>query len=723
MPLTSETRLGPYELTELLGSGGTGDVYKAIDTRLNRTVAVKLLKGPDTARLVREAQLIAALNDAHICAVYDIGPDYLVMEYVEGIPIKGPLPLIESLNLATQIAAALEAAHSQGIIHRDLKPRNILVNHGIVKLLDFGHAKLLSSSPADDPVTLPGSILGTAAYMSPEQAQGKSADFRSDIFAFGIVLYEMFSGRQPFTGDTVLDVLNSIVNSEPRTLDTSLDLNGIVMRCLRKDPADRFQSMGEVTGALAQIRIKESKSEEQPSIAVLPFSNLSDDPENEYFCEGLTEEIINKLSQIPALRVTARTSAFAFRKQGEDIRKIAEILGVHTILEGSVRKSGTRLRVTPQLIKAADGYHVWSTTYDRERSEVFAIQDDISEAIARALQVRVYHGPTSSIPAYEAFLKARYHLWKMTPESFARSRECYEQAIALDPEFALAYSGYAGYYLLRGLLGMDAADEAMPAARTNARKALEIDRFISEAHVVLATVAIVYDYDLHEAQRQFELAMGRETVPPSARMFHAFYYLLPRGKPEEAVREVQQGLRDDPLNPTLHFVLGVSLLEIGSDDAAFREFHESLELDQNYVQSMAALAMAYFSRGLTSDALTWAERRHSLRPEDPLSIGLYAGLLVVSGDETLARKVIEKLGNGQSFGSPFGLTIFNILIGNIDEVAHWLEMMMQQHFGAGVFYILHGPLGKGLLSSPSWPELVKNLKIPETILSISGPGL
>ena len=723
MPLTSETRLGPYELTELLGSGGNGEVYKAIDTRLNRTVAIKLLKGPNTDRLVHEAQLIAALNNPHICAVYDIGPDYLVMEYVEGTPVKGPLPAIEALNLAIQIATALEAAHSQGIIHRDLKPGNILVNRGNVKLLDFGHATLLSSGPPDDPATLPGIPLGTAAFMSPEQARGKPADFRSDVFSFGVVLYEMLSGRRPFTGDTVLDLLNNIVNDEPQPLETLPELNRILTRCLRKDPADRFQSMAEVMEALAQIRISTSKSEEKPSIAVLPFSNLSGDPENEYFCEGLTEEIINKLAQLPGLRVMARTSAFVFRKPDEDIRKIAELLGVQTILEGSVRKSGTRLRVTPQLINGADGYHLWSKSYDRESSEVFAVQDDISEAIAKALQLRLYHGPTLSIPAYEAFLKARYYVWKMTPESLARSRECYEHAIALDPEFALAQSGYATYCLMCALLGTGPANEAMADARAKARKALEIAPSLAEPHVVLAMVAILYDFDLHEAERQFELAMSREAVPPMVHLFHAFYYLLPMGEQQEAVRELQQGLRDDPLNATLHFMLGVCLLESSRDEEALRQFHECLEIDQHSVQAMGALAMVYWSRGMNSDALVWAERRHSLTPEDPLSIGLFAGLLAVSGSASLAKKLVEQFGDGQSYGAPYGLAVFHTLLGEIDEAAHWLERLMQQRYVAAVFYMLHGPLGKRLQSSPSWPALAKTLNIPKTILSTRGPGI
>src|SRR5262245_61762351 len=327
MQLSPHTRRGPKEITGLRGTGGTGEVYKATDTRLNRSVAIKCLTGPDVDRLEREARVIAAMNNPYICSIYDIGDDYLVMEYVEGDPIRGPLPLSECLNLAGQIATALEAAHSRGVVHRDLKPANILVGHGIVKLLDFGHAKQLTSSPSEaDSETLAGTVLGTAAYMSPEQVQGKSVDARSDVFSFGVVLYDIVSGKRAFPGDTVLDVLNAVAYDEPRQLETTPELQTLVMRCLNKEPAKRFQSMAEVKEALSRVHVH--KPTKQPSIAVLPFANLSGNEDNEYFCEGLTEEIITQLAQIPGLRVTARTSAFVFQKQAADIRKIAETLDV-----------------------------------------------------------------------------------------------------------------------------------------------------------------------------------------------------------------------------------------------------------------------------------------------------------------------------------------------------------------------------------------------------------
>jgi serine/threonine-protein kinase len=688
-------------------------VYKAVDTRLNRSVAIKTLKGPDKERLEREARVIATLNHPHVCAIYDVGDDFLVMEYVEGAPIHGPLPLRECLSLATQIASALEAAHAQGIVHRDLKPANILVHRGSVKLLDFGHAKQLASGPSkDDPITLTGPVLGTAAYMSPEQAQGKSSDARSDVFAFGAVLYELVSGRRAFPGDGVLDVLNAVVHDEPRPLETTPELQGIVTRCLSKDPANRFQSMSEVRAALAQVRLHQPKK--QPSIAVLPFANLSGDTENEYFCDGLTEEIINQLAQIPGLRVTARTSVFVFQKRTEDIRKIAETLDVQTLLEGSVRESGTRLRITVQLINAVDGYHLWSKGYDRTKAEVFEVQDDIAGAIARSLQLRLYHGSTVNIPAFEAYLKARHFLWKLTPESLAQSREHYERAIALDPDFALAHCGYADYFLARVILGMVPADEALPSARANARKALELDPSLPDAHAVLGTVATLLDLDWHEAERRFDLAVVREAVSSSVRVLHAYYYLLPRGRANDAVKELEQALRDDPLNATLHRVLGVCLFNTGRDADASSQFHEALELDEHSIPAMAVIAMDYWAHGRHDDALAWAERAYSLTPWDVLPIGLYAGLLSSSGDATRARKVIAKLGDDRSHGAPFARGLFHMLAGEIDEATAWVQKAVQQRYVAGVFQLMFSPVGKNLRSSGRWPAIAAMLNLPET---------
>jgi TolB-like protein/predicted Ser/Thr protein kinase len=407
-------RLGPYEVVALLGAGGMGEVYKARDTRLDRTVAIKVLPAAaadDADRLRRfehEARAIASLNHPHICQLYDIGPGYLVLEYIDGEPLRGPVAAPEAVRQAIQIARALEAAHLRGILHRDLKPTNVLITRdGTIKLVDFGLAKLLRSSSGDaDDVTrtvahtVAGAIWGSPGYMSPEQAAGNALDVPSDVFSFGIVLHELLTGvRASHEGDAFRSG-----QAAPSGLAR------IVQRCLAVNPRDRFQTMSEVRDVLeyASRDLTSAARDRKPSIAVLPFANMSADKENEYFGDGLAEEVINALAQVSGLQVAGRTSSFLFRGKDLDLAEVGRRLNVEHLLEGSVRKAGNRVRVTAQLIKVADGFHVWSDRYDRELTDIFAIQDEITHAIASALRIRlsVDSSPSRShspnLRAYEA---------------------------------------------------------------------------------------------------------------------------------------------------------------------------------------------------------------------------------------------------------------------------------------------------------------------------------
>ncbi len=503
MTLVPGNKLGPYEILSLIGTGGMGEVWKARDTRLGRIVAIKKIKEQHSERFKQEARSIAALNHPNICQLHDIGEDYLVLEYVEGKPLSSPLPEKEAVRLAIQIATALEAAHKKGIIHRDLKPGNIMVTEeGSVKLLDFGLAKLYeqdaatSTSPTVDfPATQAGAVIGTVAYMSPEQAQGHPADSRSDIFSFGLVLYEMLSGRKAFSGDSNFEVMTAIVKEEPPSFQTSAPLDGIVRRCLAKQPSGRYQAMSEVKAALEQVFAEKAAvaaAEAQPSIAVLPFVNMSGDKEQEYFSDGLAEEIINALTKISGLKVPARTSSFFFRGKEADMREISDRLKVKTVLEGSVRKSGSRIRVTAQLINAADGYHLWSERYDREMTDVFEIQDDICQAIVDKLRVelRVANPPpkryTENIEAYNLYLKGRHLFHKATLDGLTKSKECFEQAIVKDPHYALAWHGLAMYHWYLDYRGFIKPKDANAKCRQAALKALELDERLSEGHSMVA---------------------------------------------------------------------------------------------------------------------------------------------------------------------------------------------------------------------------------------------
>ena len=511
MTLAPGSKLGPYEILAPIGTGGMGEVYRAKDTRLGRTVAIKILNKEHMQRFEREARAIAALTHPHICTLYDIGPDYLVMEYVDGATIKGPLPVEQTVRLAIQITSALDEAHRNGILHRDLKPGNIMVTTGgATKLLDFGLAKLAAGADSETASTIEGTVMGTPAYMSPEQAQGKPVDARSDIFSFGVVLYEVISGNRPFEGTSTVQVLSAVLRDEPKPLQTLPQLDRIVMRCLAKEPSQRFQAMTEVKAALEQVAAK--PAEQQPSIAVLPFVNMSGDKEQEYFSDGLAEEIINALAQIPKLKVIARTSAFAFRGKEQDITKIAEALRVRTILEGSVRRSGTRIRITAQLIDADDGSHLWSERYDREMTDVFAIQDEISQAIANKLRVRLsgdrplVKRHTENVEAYNLYLIGRYHFYKFTPEGLAKGKEHFEKAIEVDPSCAVAWSGLAYFYHYLGAMGLMASKPANALCRQNTLKALELDKMLPQAHAMMAALR-AHDYEWREAELAFRRAM------------------------------------------------------------------------------------------------------------------------------------------------------------------------------------------------------------------------
>jgi TolB-like protein/predicted Ser/Thr protein kinase len=468
MLLTPGTRLGPYTIESLIGSGGLGEVYKAHDERLNRTVAIKRLIADDASRFQSEARAIAAINHPHLCQIYDVGPDDLVLEYLQGEPLGGPVTQDEAVRLASQIADALHSAHERGILHRDLKPANVMVvrqsGSPHAKLLDFGIAELTGPDPGATR-TVAGDVMGTPAYMSPEQAAAKPLDVRSDVFSFGAVLYELLAGTRAFTGDSTAQILSAVLRDDPRPLDAPPAVQQIVKRCLAKDPGRRFQTMVDVRHALHHLAV--GTADATASIAVLPFANLSPNADDEYFSDGLSEEIINALTRVPGLKVIVRTSAFAFKGKNEDIRRIANILGVTHMLEGSVRRAGGRVRVTAQLIHAADGAHRWSQRYDRELSDIFAVQDDIAAEIAGALKLQL--APASerrmpSLPAYEAYLRYRSYQWQFTPEASRRSHECLEQALALDPEFALPYVGLADYHFALAAVGASPSHEAMPRA-------------------------------------------------------------------------------------------------------------------------------------------------------------------------------------------------------------------------------------------------------------------
>jgi len=701
MSLPLGTRLGPYEILAPIGAGGMGEVYKARDTRLERTVAIKVGAAKFSERFEREARAVAALNHPNICTLHDVGADYLVMEYVDGATVSGPMPVEQALKLAIQIAGALEEAHSKGILHRDLKPSNILVTaKGAAKLLDFGLAKLAVDSDATQ--TMAGALMGTPMYMAPEQAEGKPADRRSDVFSFGAVLYEMLAGRRAF------DSLAAVVRDNPKLLDAPAEVARIVTRCLAKSPAERFQSMAELRAALE--RISSRPAERQPSIAVLPFANMSRDPDDEYFSDGLAEEIMNTLAHLPGLKVTARTSAFAFRGKEQDITKIAEALHVRTILEGSVRRSGSRIRVTAQLINAEDGYHLWSERYDREMADVFAMQDEIAAAIAGALEVRLVGKPAArrahqpKLEAYEAFLRARHEILKNAPEAVARAKPLLEKAIELDPAYAEPHAELGYYYWLQGLMGLRSALETTPAARAHAQRALELSPTDARAHAVLCAVASAYDHDWGEAGEHFRLALAAEHVPGEVRARCALNHLLPLGRVREAMEQIDRALEQDPLSVWARGVFGIVLSWEGAYDRALIEAQKAVEMDASHFIPHFVIGLSYALRGEFAAARPAALRSVTAAPWSAQNLGLLAGILAQLGEKERADELVARLGNM----ARVGLLLYHLLCSGNDTTADWFAKMIEDR----------DPLAppwsclKPIRSNPRWPALAKMMNLP-----------
>ena len=696
-----------------------GEVWKARDTRLDRIVAIKQLRSEHGARFEQEARAIASMNHPNICTLYDVGPDYLVMEYLEGEPLRGPVPAGAALPLAIQIAGALSAAHQKGILHRDLKPANVIVVGASAKLLDFGLAKPISNKTPDDTRTVEGAVSGTVAYMSPEQAQGRPVDERSDVFSFGTVLYELLAGERAFTGQSGADVMSAVLRDEPPPLQTSGALAQIVIRCMKKLPADRFQRMADVMAALEQCA-GAGEVDARASIAVLPFADMSPGKDNEYFSDGLAEEIINALAQVPRLRVIARTSAFAFKDQHIDIRRIAEALGVAHVVEGSVRKAGNRIRVTAQLITASDGSHLWSERYDRELADVFEVQDEIAVAIASALEAKLSAGeaprrqPTPSMPAYEAYLKGRHCQWRVTPASLRRSQQYFEEAIAADPGFALAHSGLSMSIFMQAMFNLLPAHDAMPRARDSAQRALDLDAALPQAHSMLGTIAALYDYDWREVERRFALAMSRDPVPPLVRSAYGTFCLMYTGRHRAAVGELERALSDDPLSVEQRFLLGVALLEAGRAADGRSRLLSALELDEAFLPPYVMLAFMHLQQRRFPDALAEAERAYVLGSWDPVVVGLLAAALVHTGDDARAQQVVAPLGDGGGPGAAVGLAVFHLLCNNVERAADFATRAVEARY-PGILFFLTGPIAAALRASGRWPALKQMIRLPEAV--------
>jgi non-specific serine/threonine protein kinase len=711
-----------------------GEVYRARDTRLGRDVALKVLPealagDPESlARFEREARIAAGLNHSNIVVLYSIeeeeGTRFLTMELVEGQRLDreiGPhgVPVERLLDIATALAEALVAAHERGIVHRDLKPANVMVTRaGHVKVLDFGLARIaqMAASEGDSrtatahSISIAGQVMGTAPYMAPEQVRGEATDARTDLFALGIVMYELATGRRPFSGATSADVTSAILRDAPTPLervrsDLPREIASIVDRCLAKDPGRRFQTALEVKESLGRIqdRAKAARAEgASPSIAVLPFVNMSRDEENEYFSDGLTEELLNVLAKVPELKVTGRTSSFAFKGKQEDARDIGQKLGVATLLEGSVRKAGNRVRITAQLIKAADGFHLWSETYDRVIDDIFAVQDDIARSVSQALRVKLLGAPAaskSSPESYSLLLQANHFLQQRAAPALARAVSLFRKAIELSPDSAQAWAGLAMAYEYQAGYGHADVEQCIRNARPAIERALALDEHLAEAHLAMGILLASFELRFREGMESVRRAMA---LAPgvSATMVVLSFYEAVIGDKAEARRWALRALEVDPLNLESHTSLARLESWDGNLEAAIEGYTRALELSPGAVSIREAVGLLYLRRGMAEKAIEEILKEPSAGYRDHgLTMAYWEMGMKKESDEALARLLAQTEEWAIQFAGAHAVREEN------DEAFRWLERAYELR-DTGIVMLKFMSSTQKLHADPRWPRFL-----------------